>query len=104
MSNPVVDRASRKRSRTDEEVFVESSPLLDPRRLIRRLLALGWTYACLWCGIATWRGKSLTLHVDHINGVHSDNRLENLRFLCPNCHSQTDTFCNRTRPPGPNLC
>jgi hypothetical protein len=40
-----------------------------------------------------WNNKGLVLQLDHINGVHNDNRVENLRILCPNCHSQTDTFC-----------
>lgn len=40
-----------------------------------------------------WFGKSLNLVLDHINGMNNDNRLENLRFLCPNCNSQQDTFC-----------
>lgn len=43
------------------------------------------------------KGKNMwfisDLHFDHINGDNTDNRLENLRFLCPNCHSQTETFC-----------
>lgn len=39
-----------------------------------------------------WNNKKLSLQLDHINGIKKDNRLENLRFLCPNCHSQTDTF------------
>lgn len=39
--------------------------------------------------------KPITLHLDHINGVHNDNRFENLRFLCPNCHQQTDTWGNK---------
>ena len=40
-----------------------------------------------------WFGELLVIQLDHINGDHRDNRLENLRMLCPNCHSQTKTFC-----------
>ncbi len=40
-------------------------------------------------------GKSLSLHLDHKNGVNNDNRLDNLRFLCPNCHSQTETYSGK---------
>lgn len=42
-------------------------------------------------------GLPLTLVIDHINGIHNDNRIENLRILCPNCHSQTDTFAGRNK-------
>lgn len=42
-----------------------------------------------------WNSKVLTLQLDHINGNPADNRLENLRFLCPNCHTQTETFGSR---------
>ena len=49
-------------------------------------------YKCAICGISDWMGLPLTLQVDHINGVNNDNRIENLRLLCANCHSQTDTF------------
>jgi Zn finger protein HypA/HybF involved in hydrogenase expression len=52
-------------------------------------------YKCSECGIFEWLGKELSLHIDHINGINNDNRLENLRFLCPNCHSQTDTYCGK---------
>lgn len=41
--------------------------------------------------------KELILELDHINGIRNDNRLENLRFLCPNCHSQTPTFKGRNK-------
>lgn len=44
-----------------------------------------------------WQGKPLTLRLDHINGIHNDNRLENLRWLCPNCDSQLDTYCGRNQ-------
>lgn len=47
---------------------------------------------CSSCGISSWNNIEISMHLDHINGDNKDNRLENLRFLCPNCHSQTDTF------------
>lgn len=49
-------------------------------------------YKCAICGTEKWNGKTLSLELDHINGINNDNRLENLRFLCPNCHSQTTTY------------
>ena len=42
-----------------------------------------------------WNGIPLVLQLDHINGINNDNRIENLRFLCPNCHSQTTTFSGK---------
>ena len=54
-------------------------------------------YKCAICGCTEWQGKTLSLELDHINGVNSDNRLENLRFLCPNCHSQTSTYGSRNQ-------
>lgn len=64
--------------------------------LKRRLLKEGMKEnRCEECGIATWRGKPLSVQFHHINGDGSDNRLENIIFLCPNCHSQTDTYGGR---------
>jgi Zn finger protein HypA/HybF involved in hydrogenase expression len=53
---------------------------------------------CSECGIGPkWNGKTLSLQLDHINGIHRDNRIENLRILCPNCHTQTDNFGSKNR-------
>jgi len=53
-------------------------------------------YECNHCDIKdSWNGDIINLHLDHINGDNRDNRLDNLRFLCPNCHSQTDTYCGK---------
>lgn len=54
-------------------------------------------YKCEICGCTEWQGKTLSLELDHINGINNDNRLENLRFLCPNCHSQTSTYGSRNQ-------
>jgi hypothetical protein len=51
---------------------------------------------CYECGLSdTWNGKPITLEIDHINGNSLDHRVENLRLLCPNCHSQTSYFRGR---------
>ena len=54
-------------------------------------------YKCAVCGALEWNGKTLSLELDHINGINTDNRIENLRFLCPNCHSQTATYGSRNQ-------
>lgn len=54
-------------------------------------------YKCDCCGISEWQNKKLSLQLDHKNGDNHDNRLENLHWLCPNCHSQTDTFCGKQK-------
>ena len=67
--------------------------------LKRRLLSEGLLKnECNLCSLSPfWNGKPLVLHLDHINGVSNDNRLGNLRLLCPNCDSQTSTFAGRNK-------
>ena len=82
-----------KTRRPDEDVFVENSDYARHNlktRIIKQKLI---DYQCACCGIGPeWNGKPMPLILDHINGVHNDNRLENLRFVCSNCDSQLDTY------------
>jgi hypothetical protein len=83
------------------EIMVANSTYQSTAKLRRRLITEGLKKPeCEGCGLRTWRGEPLPLALDHINGDHTDNRLENLRILCPNCHALTDTWCSRNRKPA----
>jgi hypothetical protein len=71
-------------------------PVVQSTLLKKRLIKEGLlNEKCYKCGVIEWCGDRLTLHLDHIDGYKFNNQLENLRLLCPNCHSQTDTYAGK---------
>jgi len=80
-----------------QELLVENSECSSIPGLKKKLFKFGVkTNLCEECGQGEeWRGKRISLHLDHVNGNNKDNRIENLRILCPNCHAATETYCNK---------
>ena len=88
---------NKNKKHTLENILTENYPY--PSRELKRLIEINLIKnKCNLCNmLPIWQHKELTLHLDHINGKHDDNRIENLRLLCPNCHSQTDTYCGKNK-------
>lgn len=80
-----------------EEILVPNSKYENIARLKKRILKAGLLkYECECCGNkGEWNGKPLVLQLDHKDGNHNNHSIENLRFLCPNCHSQTNTYSGK---------
>jgi 5-methylcytosine-specific restriction endonuclease McrA len=69
------------------------------RASVRRLILKNnlIEYKCFFCGIDEWNNKKISLHLDHIDGNRHNHVLHNLRWLCPNCHSQTETYTGKNK-------
>ena len=95
--HPSIEKQARLTEMPSEKVFCRESQYKGARQvLVKRLMRdCGFIYECSACRISEWNDNPLVLQLDHINGIKRDNRIENLRFLCPNCHSQTDTFAGK---------
>ncbi len=96
--NPSVHR-SRADIRLDKIADIENG-LVTVRETLKTYLSEKFGYNCFECKESTWRGKILPLELDHINGDASDNFPNNIRLLCPNCHSITPTWKGRNKGNG----
>lgn len=76
-----------------DDILNGKHPQYPTSKILPRLVKEGLReYKCTKCGISEWQGSRISLELDHIDGNNSNHSLSNLRALCPNCHSQTDTY------------
>ena len=87
------------------EEYLNNSKAISSTKLKLKLLALKIKEnKCECCGIDSWNNKKLILQLHHIDGNHNNNNLTNLKLLCPNCHSQTDNYCNNIKIKNKYFC
>lgn len=90
--------ATRKKITTRTEDILSGKAKCQTSKLLKRLVRESYKeMRCETCGISEWQGKPIVMQLHHIDGNRNNNSLNNLQVLCPNCHSQTDTFCGRQR-------
>ncbi len=93
------------KEKSEENLFTVNGKCTDARQIKKRLIRdHNRPYECSKCknedftmcdGVLMWKDQEIVLQLEHKNGINNDNRLDNLEFLCPNCHSQTSTYCGR---------
>lgn len=93
--NKAIREARREKSRLN---FFNG--LLTERSAIKKHLERECGYYCAICKITDWQNKKISLQLDHIDGNAGNNKPENLRLICPNCHSQTETFGSKNKGNG----
>ena len=72
-------------------IFTKTDKPIKGGVLLQPLISLRG-HKCECCGLTEWLGQPIALELHHINGITTDNRLDNLVILCPNCHAQTDNY------------
>lgn len=92
----------------DRQYKAETKPrfekgLIKDRNTLRRLLNIERGTVCSVCNIVEWNGKKIVLEVDHVDGNADNNMPDNLRLICPNCHSQTETYKGANKGNGRKL-
>jgi len=85
------------------ELFNNGDQIFTGVRTLKRFIISNEGYHCKKCGISKWNGEELVLQLEHINGNADDNKKSNLCLLCPNCHSQTDSYAGRNSGKGLSL-